>query len=232
LQGRLLLKERAMSESTLVAETGRPTGSRASGRLRAAGKIPGVLYGHGLTPVPLAVDRRELRHALSGPAGVNAVVRLKVGADTHPTLVKDLQRDPVRRTVTHIDFIVVRMDEEITVDVPIVLAGEPKRVLSDNGVIEHSLQSLSVVTTPADIPPHITVDISELVIGDVLRVGDLALPSGVTAAVDPDTPVVVAAGAAVEEEPVAEEAEGEEGEAAGESEGAAGAAQGGADATE
>jgi large subunit ribosomal protein L25 len=114
-----------MSESTLVAETGRPTGSRASGRLRAAGKIPGVLYGHGLTPVPLAVDRRELRHALSGPAGVNAVVQLRVGGDTHPTVVKDLQRDPVRRTVTHIDFIVVRMDEEITVDVPIILEGEP-----------------------------------------------------------------------------------------------------------
>jgi len=225
-----------MSESTLVAETGRPTGSRASGRLRAAGKIPGVLYGHGLTPVPLAVGRRELRHALSGPAGVNAVVQLKVGADTHPTVVKDLQRDPVRRTVTHIDFIVVRMDEEITVDVPIVLEGEPKRVLSDNGVIEHSLQSLAVVTTPADIPPSITVDISELVIGDVLRVGDLVLPRGVTAAVDPDTPIVVAAGAAVEEEPVAEAAEGEEGEgegeAAGDTEGAAGAAEGGADASE
>src|SRR5439155_22673239 len=78
-------EERAMSESTLVAETGRPTGSRASGRLRAAGKIPGVLYGHGLTPVPLAIDRRELRHALSGPAGVNAVRRPQVGADTQPT---------------------------------------------------------------------------------------------------------------------------------------------------
>jgi large subunit ribosomal protein L25 len=218
-----------MPESTLVAETGRPTGSAASGRLRAAGKIPGVLYGHGLTPVPLAVDRRELRHALSGPAGVNAVVQLKVGTDTHPTVVKDLQRDPVRRTVTHIDFIVVRMDEEITVDVPIILEGEPRRVLSDDGVIEHSLQTLSVVTTPADIPTHITVDISALAVGDVVRVGDLVLPRGVTAANDPDTPVVVAAGAAVEQEPVAEEGEdGAEGEGA---EGA-GAAEGGADAAE
>jgi large subunit ribosomal protein L25 len=219
-----------MSESTLVAETGRPTGSRASGRLRAAGKIPGVLYGHGLAPVPLAVDRRELRHALSGPAGVNAVVQLKVGADTHPTVVKDLQRDPVRRTVTHIDFIVVRMDEEITVDVPIVLEGEPRQVLADDGVIEHSLQSLSVVTTPADIPTHILVDVSQLTIGDVVRVGDLVLPSGVTAAVDPDTPVVVAAGAAVEPEPeVAEGEEGAEGEGQGDE---AGAAEGGADTSE
>ena len=80
-------------------------------------------------------------------------------------------------------------------------------MLSDDGVIEHSLQTLSVITTPADIPTHITVDISDLAVGDVVRVGDLVLPRGVTAAIDPDTPVVVAAGAAVEEEPVAEEGE-------------------------
>jgi len=222
-----------MSESTLVAETGRPTGSRASGRLRAAGKIPGVLYGHGLTPIPLAVDRRELRHALSGPAGVNAVVQLKVGTDTHPTVVKDLQRDPVRRNVTHIDFIVVRMDEVITVDVPIVLEGEPRQVLADDGMLEHSLQTLSVVTTPSDNPTHITVDVTTLRVGDVVRVGDLSLPRGVTAANDADTPVVVAAGAAALEEPEAEAAEGEEGEEAEAGEGAeSGAAEGGADASE
>jgi large subunit ribosomal protein L25 len=144
----------------------------------------------------------------------------------HPTVVKDLQRDPVRRTVTHIDFIVVRMDEVITVDVPIVLEGEAKKLQSDNGVLEHSLQTLSVITTPADIPTHITVEISNLSVGDVIRVGDLVLPPGVTISVDPDTPVVVAAGAAVEEEPEAEEGEGEgEGDEAG-------AAEGGADDNE
>jgi large subunit ribosomal protein L25 len=99
-------------------------------------------------------------------------------------------------------------------------------VLADNGVIEHSLQSLSVVTTPADIPTHITVDISRLAVGDVVRVGDLVLPSGVTIIVDPDTPVVVAAGAAVEPEPEAE------GEGEGEGDEAAGAAEGGTDADE
>jgi large subunit ribosomal protein L25 len=215
-----------MSESTLVAETGRPTGSRATGRLRAAGKIPGVLYGHGITPVPLAVDRRELRHALSGPAGVNAVVRLQVGGDTHPTVVKDLQRHPVRRTVTHIDFIVVRMDEEITVDVPIVLEGEAKRLLADNGVIEQALTTLAVLTTPADIPPQITIDITDLTVGDIVRVGDLVLPAGVTSALDPDTAVLIAAGSAELEEEAVEAVEGEgEGEEAG-------AAEGGADASE
>jgi large subunit ribosomal protein L25 len=216
-----------MPDITLVAETGRPTGSRPTGRLRRTGKVPGVLYGHGMAPVTLAVDRRELRHALTGDAGVNAVVQLKVDGATHATVVKDLQRHPVRHTVTHVDFIVVRMDEVISVDVPVILEGEPKRVLSEGGVIEHSLPTLSVVTTPRDIPPHLTVDISGLEIGDVIRVGDLTLPRGVTTEVDPDAPVVVAAGAAIE--PVEEVAEGEGEE--GEGEAAAPAGEGGGEAT-
>jgi large subunit ribosomal protein L25 len=211
-----------MPDITLVAETGRPTGSGPTGRLRAAGKVPGVLYGHGMAPIALAVDRRELRHALTGVAGVNAVVQLRVDGTTHSTVVKDLQRHPVRHTVTHVDFIVVRMDEEITVDVPIVLEGEPKQVLSEDGVIEHPLSALSVSTTPRDIPTHLTVDISGMAIGDVIRVSDLSLPRGVTTDVDPDAPVVVAAGAAVEPEPEAPEAEAEGEEAAAEAAGEGG----------
>jgi large subunit ribosomal protein L25 len=165
-----------------------------------------------MAPISLAVDRRELRQALSGPAGVNAVVTLTVDGTTHPTVVKDLQRDPVRRRVTHVDFLVVRMDDRITVDVPIVLEGEPKQVLSEGGFIEHALVALTVHTTPRDIPANVTVDISGLSVGDVVRVGDLPLPRGVEAALDEDTPVVVAAGAAIEAP--AEEAEAEAVEAA------------------
>jgi large subunit ribosomal protein L25 len=208
-----------MADITLAADTGRLIGSRPTGRLRAQGKVPGVLYGHGMSPVSLSVDRRELRHALTGPAGVNAVVQLEVGGQTHPTVVKELQRHPVRRNVTHVDFIVVRMDERITVDVPIILEGEPKQVLSEGGVIEHSMSTLAVITTPRDIPTHLTVDITDMVIGDVIRVSDLALPAGVDADVDDDTPVVIAAGAAVEPEPEVAEGEGDgeaEGEGAGE----------------
>jgi large subunit ribosomal protein L25 len=218
-----------MPDITLVAETGRPTGSRPAGRLRASGKVPGVLYGHGMAPIALAVDRRELRHALTGAAGVNAVVQLRVDGATHPTVVKDLQRHPVRHTVTHVDFIVVRMDEEITVDVPVVLEGEPKQVLSEGGVIEHQLSALAVITTPRDIPTHLTVDISGLAIGDVIRVGDLTLPRGVSTDVDPEAPVVVAAGAAIEPEPEVAEGEGEEGEGAPEAAEGGGEAAGAAD---
>jgi large subunit ribosomal protein L25 len=214
-----------MPDITLVAETGRPTGSRPAGRLRASGKVPGVLYGHGMAPIALAVDRRELRHALTGAAGVNAVVQLRVEGTTHPTVVKELQRHPVRHTVTHVDFIVVRMDEQITVDVPIVLEGEPKQVLSEGGVIEHLLSALAVITTPRDIPDHLIIDITGLTIGDVIRVDDISLPRGVSTDVDPETAVVVAAGAAVEPEPEVVEGEGEEGEGAPEA-----AAEGGGEA--
>ena len=204
-----------MSQISLVADTGRSTGSGAANRLRAAGKVPGVVYGHGSTPVAVAVDHRELRHALSGPAGVNAVIDLTVDGKAQPTVVKDLQRHPIRRTVTHIDFLIVRMDEAIVVDVPILLEGEPKQVLNEGGVIEHTLAALSVNATPASIPNDITVDISSLAVGDTIRVGDLQLPTGVTTDVDPDTLVVIASvtRAAIEEE---EAAPGEEGEEAAE----------------
>ena len=107
-----------MASTVLVADTGRPTGSAAARRLRAADSIPGVLYGHGMTPVSVAVGRRDLRLALSGAAGFNTVLDLTVDGTVYPAIVKELQRHPVRRTVTHIDFLQVNLDEEITVSVP------------------------------------------------------------------------------------------------------------------
>ena len=85
-----------MPEVILTAQTGRTTGSSSSRRLRAEGQIPAVLYGHGMASLSISVDRRELRHALTGPAGVNALVNLEVDGVTHPTIVKSLQRDPLR----------------------------------------------------------------------------------------------------------------------------------------
>jgi large subunit ribosomal protein L25 len=196
-----------MPEITLTAITGRPKGSRPANRLRNEGKIPGVVYGHGMDPVPVAVDRRELRQALSGPAGVNAVVLLTIDGKTQPTVVKDIQRHPIRRNVTHIDFIVVRMNEAIVVEVPVEVQGEPRQVLNNNGIVEQQLMTLSVNTTPANIPNAIVVDVSDLEIGDVIRVADLVLPEGATADADPDTAVVVAASTAAAALPEAEEAE-------------------------
>ena len=220
-----------MAEYTLVAESGRTTGSSASRRLRAGGRIPAVVYGHGLEARSVSVDARELRHALSGESGLNQLLSLKIGSDTHLAVARSLQRHPVRHTVVHVDFQVVRRDEIISADVPIVVVGEAKAVEQEKGIIEQQLTTLAVHATPDRIPGNIEVDISALTVGEGIRVGDLSLPSGVTTDVPADDVVVLAtvSRAAVElEEAEAAEAEAaaaEEGEAPAEGAEAAGEAE-------
>ena len=180
-----------MAEYTLEAEPGRDTGSAASRRLRGSGRVPAVLYGHGLEARSLSVDARELRHALSGDAGLNQLLSLKVGSDTHLALARSLQRHPVRHTVVHVDFQVVSRDEVISAEVPIVLTGEAKAVEQEQGIVEQQLTSLTVHATPDRIPGNIEVDISALTIGEGIRVGDLTLPPKVTTDVSPDEIVVL-----------------------------------------
>ena len=181
-----------MSEVTLLAEAGRTIGSRSSSRLRGEGRIPAVVYGHGIDPVSVSVNRRELRAALHTDAGFNAVINLTVGGDQHLTIVKDVQRHPVRNEVTHVDFLVVNRNEIVTVDTPIVLVGESQAVKEASGTIDQQLFSLTVNSTPGTIPNEISVDISGLGIGDAVRVSDLVLRSGVTTDVDPEEAVAIA----------------------------------------
>ena len=108
------------------------------------------------------MDGRDLRHALSGDAGLNQLLSLKVGSDTHLALARALQRHPVRHTVLHVDFQIVRRDEVISAEVPIVLVGEAKAVEQEKGLVEQLLTSLTVNATPDRIPRHIEVDISDL----------------------------------------------------------------------
>jgi large subunit ribosomal protein L25 len=190
-----------MSEVTLVAESGRQIGSRSSGRLRVDGRIPAVVSGHGITPLSVSINRRELRAVLHTEAGANAVINLEVGSDKHLTIVKSLQRHPVRNEVVHVDFLV-------SVDVPINVTGDAKAVHDANGTVDQQLFSLTVHTTPTNIPNEISIDVSGLDIGDSIRVGDLRLPEGVTTDVDPDEAVVIAqvTRATIEAEQLDEEA--------------------------
>ena len=208
-----------MAEITLVAEVGRPLGSRSTRRLRHEGKIPGVIYGHGTDPLPVAVVGRELRNALSSEAGVNQLLSIEAGGKTFLTLAREMQRHPVKGTVTHIDFLIVRRDEVIAADVQVNLVGEAIEVHHGDGLVEQQLFSLPIRALPANIPTSIEVDISALTIGGAVRVSDLTLPSGVTTDLDEETTIVMGQPPRV----VAEETapEGEEGEAA---EGAAPAA--------
>ena len=205
-----------MSQTKLVATSGRPTGSAAARRLRAEGHIPGVLYGHGMSPISVTVERRELRVALSGPAGANTVLALEVDGKSYPAVVKEMQRHPIKRTVSHIDFLQVNMNEEITVSVPVRIEGEAKAVLSAGGLVDPAVDTIDVLTTPNNMPNEFVIDVTDMQLGDVIRLADLPMPAGVTATGDPEMPVVTvlqtrAAAAAAEG---GEGAEGEGGEAA------------------
>jgi len=179
-----------MASTALLANTGRPTGSAAARRLRRAEIIPGVLYGHGMTPLVVAVGRRDLRVALSGPAGVNTVLDLTVDGTVYPAIVKDLQRHPVRRTVSHVDFLQVNLDEEITVSVPLRLEGEATAVIQGGGLVDPAVDSIEVVTTPRTIPAEFVVDISDMEMDSVIRLEDLPMPAGVRATGEPESPIV------------------------------------------
>jgi len=221
-----------MAEIGLVAEAGRSTGSSAAGRLRAAGKIPAVLYGHGVDPQAVAVEARALRNALSSEAGLNALLELQLEGTKHLAMAREIQRHPVRHSVMHVDFVIVRRDEIISADVNIALVGEAEQVHREDGVVDQSMFTLSVRTTPGRIPPSIEVDVSGLTIGASIRVGDLQLPEGVTTEVDPEEAVVTGQPPQVTAADLVTEAEAEAAEAAeaaaaeGEGESAEGAAEG------
>jgi large subunit ribosomal protein L25 len=175
---------------TLTAETGRPAGSRSSSRLRAEGRVPGVVYGLGRDAVAITVPWPELRRVLTTEAGINALVTLEVDGRTDLAIVKDLQRHPVKRNVMHIDFLRVDADAPVAVDVPVILIGEAKQVENRRGVVDHPLKSLTVLAKPSDIPSSIELNIDDLDIGDTVTVAELQLPAGVTTEVDPESPVV------------------------------------------
>jgi large subunit ribosomal protein L25 len=220
-----------MAEIILTATPRPPQGTRPARRLRGEGKVPGVVYGLGADPITLTVEWRELRAALVTEQGLNAVINLEIDGVRTPTLVKDMQRHPVRRNVLHVDFIRVDLNKPVDVEVPIHLEGEAEAVNREGGVIDQTLTMLLVHCKPSDIPAQLTIDISDLEIGGAKHVSDLTLPEGVSTTVDPEETVVTASFQVVEipEPQEGEEVEGEEGAEGEAAEGAAGeaAAEGG-----
>ncbi|MXW76063.1 MAG: 50S ribosomal protein L25 [Acidimicrobiaceae bacterium] len=179
-----------MSDQLLLNATlGRAAGTRASRRLRREGRIPAVVYGLDNEPVSVSVAWPDLRVALNTDAGINALITLDIEGEQQLSIVKDLQRHPVRRDVIHVDFLRVTTDQEIEVDVPLVLVGEAVEVTRANGMVDQTLYSLTVSAKPADVPDEIEVDISELTLGDSIKVGEVVLPPGVVTATDPDDSV-------------------------------------------
>ncbi len=179
-----------MPEVTLTAESGRDLGSSSTRRLRAQGKIPAVVYGHGADPIPVAVVGREFQIAMSGEAGLNTLLSLQVDGTDFLTLARDIQHHPFKNVVTHVDFQIVRRDEVIAAEITINLVGEAIEVQHGDGIVDQQLFTLAIKARPADIPPSVDLDISGLTIGAALHVSDIAIPSGVELETDPDATVV------------------------------------------
>jgi large subunit ribosomal protein L25 len=163
---------------TLTAESREGRGKGEGRRLRRAGRVPAVAYGAGLDATPVSVDALELYHALRTDAGLNALIRLEVDGDTHLTLARQLQRHPVRREIMHVDFVVVDRTRKVTVDVPINLVGNAPGA-DEGGVVDQVRFDVPVEVLPLEVPDSIDLDISDMQVGDVKRLGDLNLPEGV-----------------------------------------------------
>jgi large subunit ribosomal protein L25 len=165
-------------------------GTREARRLRKQGLVPGVLYGQKLDPVPICVPERELRRALTGSHGLHAILDVVVGEKkkVHPAILKAHQAHPVRGQVLHVDLQEVRLDQPIQSAVTIELVGDSTGV-REGGVLQQALRDVSVEALPMEMPDSIVFDISELGVGDSVRVGDLTAPEGATILDDPDTVV-------------------------------------------
>jgi large subunit ribosomal protein L25 len=207
-----------MAEQKLVAEPRTDSGKGVARKLRAAGRVPAVLYGAGVESTPLSVDSKELFHLLHTGAGSNVLVDLVVDGHEHLAIPRDVQRDHIHGRFIHLDFLAVRRDEKIHIQVPVRVVGESVGVKA-GGVVEHHLWEVEVECLPEDVPEAIEVDITELEIGMGLRVSDLIAPSGSTILANPEDSVVAVQqpqmAVELEEE---EAAEGEEGEEAAEGE--------------
>lgn len=180
-----------MPEIILETEPKLEKGSRPSSRLRRQGRIPAIVYGHGVEPASISVDARQLRTALSTKSGTNVLLSLNVGGKKHLAMAKELQHHPVRRTVSHVDFLIVNRNEQVHAEIPFNFTGEPAGLNRQGGVVEHQLFSLSIMTTPDQMPNSIEVDITDLQVGGFIRIADIKLPPGVTTEIDAETIVVL-----------------------------------------
>jgi large subunit ribosomal protein L25 len=175
-------------EATLKATTRTTRGKNEARRLRTTGQIPAVIYGGAAEPASLAVEVKTLSRLLHSESGLNTLIALQVeGSETTRVIVKDYLLDPVTSHMLHVDFYRVAMDKAITVTVPVVVQGEARGVKQQGGVMDLPHRQVEIECLPADIPESLIVDVSDLLIGQAVRLKDLAACARWTPVSDPDT---------------------------------------------
>jgi large subunit ribosomal protein L25 len=193
----------------LKAEPRTNVGRSAVRKLKARGIIPAVIYGAKDKPQPLQLAARDINAMMSHASGENVLVELEIAGEksSRTALVQEVQHTPVGGDIRHVDFHAISMDDTIQAEVPLEPVGTANGVKNFGGLLEQSLRVLTLECLPRDLPDRITVDISQLNIGDSIHVRDIQLPSGVTAKVPADLTAFSVLAPVVEEVPVVAEAE-------------------------
>ena len=176
-------------QAKLKAERREGSGKGAARKVRAQGKVPAVVYGHGEEPLHVSVDAKELWHVLHTDAGANVMIDVKVDGDSFLAMPRQIQRDLLRDRFIHLDLLRIRRDEKLTVEVPIHLVGESHGV-KEGGVVEHHLWTLQIECLPHEVPNAVEADITPLGINESLKVSDVRVPGNVTV-LTPEDEVVV-----------------------------------------
>jgi large subunit ribosomal protein L25 len=170
-----------MSTIAMQAEKREPGTKNDARRVRAAGRVPAVLYGSGKDPVALALDPRPLLAVLHSDTGHNKILSLTVnGGESTSAVIKDWQIDPVDDRLLHVDLKRIALDQKLRVKVPVHAVGEPKGVKQQGGILEFVTREVEIECLPLEIPDRIDADVTELVIGKNLRVRDLQVGPGIT----------------------------------------------------
>jgi len=178
-----------MAERDLNATMRREKGKQAGKKLRRNGYIPGVIYGHGESAIPLTIESRALSQILEESFGDNIIFNVKIeGREDAKAVLKEIQRDPVSREIMHVDFQHVHAGEVLTVEIPVILTGSSPGV-KEGGILEHILRKVEVRCLPSQIPDHLVVDISQLALGDSLHVKDIEA-GALRILDDAETPIV------------------------------------------
>ena len=199
-----------MKTIELSVEKRSTIGKNEARRTRVGGRIPAVVYGAGKPNVPISVDRKALADLFREGAGENAIFLLKLAGSeqSRHAMIRELQRDPVSRKPLHIDFVRVLMDVKVTVRVPIEVLGVARGVKADGGILDVVTREIEIECLPANIPAHLAVDVTELGIGDAIRISEIPSVEGVRIVDNPEKVVVHVAHPTREEEPVVVAAEG------------------------
>jgi large subunit ribosomal protein L25 len=189
-----------MASVPFKASTRSTTGKGVARKLRAAGKVPAVIYGHAREAQSLELEHHALQLLLEKHPYQSTVIALEVDGKTSNTLIREIQRHPFKKQIVHVDFQELVAGEKVTVPVPLQFTGTPEGVRHGGGLLDQILHELEVSCDPSNIPHHIVVDVTPLTIGHSIHAGEIALPAGVTLETEADATVCVCAAPKVEAE--------------------------------